>query len=270
MSRLLFTGIMAVTCLMPALSAEAQSPADAEDLYGQGVHAFFAGQIEEAADIFGQAIEQGSTDPRIYYFRGLTMAANGDMESANNDYMAGALIEVSPQNRHFDVGTALERIQGDYRMQIEKARREARFLAEQIRKGNAELSAADKAKTPVIPDAVPKNAKPIKSNLPDVNGVVNPGTPFAAPLAARTQKVIEKVAPPTAKQATPAADDDPFDDKGSSKPATADDDPFGGSNSSKPATAEDDPFNDKDSSKPKEKAEDDDPFGGGNSSNPSA
>ncbi|MDG2014728.1 MAG: hypothetical protein P8J33_14570, partial [Pirellulaceae bacterium] len=203
---------------------------------------------------FGQAIEQGSTDPRIYYFRGLTMAASGDMESANNDYMAGALIEVSPQNRHFDVGVALERVQGKARMQIERARREARFLAEQIRKGNAELSAEDRAKTPVIPDAVPKTAKPIKSNLPDVAGVVNPGTPFDAPLAARTQKVIEKVAPPTTTPVAP----------------TADDDPFGGGNASQPEPMEDDPFGDNDSSQPKTKATDDDPFGDSESSNSSS
>ena len=40
-------------------------------LYGNGVHAYFAGDFVKAHDLLSSAIAGGSRDPRCYYFRGL-------------------------------------------------------------------------------------------------------------------------------------------------------------------------------------------------------
>ena len=52
------------------------------ELYGQGVHHFFAREFEEAHEVLTSCIEQGSRDPRCYYFRGLTYTRLGRPDEA--------------------------------------------------------------------------------------------------------------------------------------------------------------------------------------------
>ena len=52
------------------------------DTYGEGVHAFYAGEYDEALELFSDAIEGGSTDPRCLFFRGLTQYRLGNPEAA--------------------------------------------------------------------------------------------------------------------------------------------------------------------------------------------
>src|SRR5262245_3919722 len=48
-----------------------------DDLYGRGVHAFFARNYPSAHELFTAAIKGGSRDPRAYYFRGLVYSRLG-------------------------------------------------------------------------------------------------------------------------------------------------------------------------------------------------
>lgn len=85
----------------------------------------------------------------------------------------------------------------------------------------------------------------MKTNLPDVKGVENPGTPFDKPLKARDPKTVEKIAMPSNSPSTPTenADDDPFDAGNASPSTSTEDDPFDNSPATKPSTpTEDDPF----------------------------
>ena len=63
--QLLSTGMVAIAMLVSAATAEAQSTKAMEQLYGQGVHAYHSGQMQNAVDAFSQAVSLGSRDPRV-------------------------------------------------------------------------------------------------------------------------------------------------------------------------------------------------------------
>jgi hypothetical protein len=98
-------------------------------LYGNGVHAYFAGQYEEAYEFFSSAIQAGTRDPRIYYFRGLTYLKLGRPEEAQQDFVKGAELETADVNQLYPVGRALQRVQGKHRLMLEQYREEARLTA---------------------------------------------------------------------------------------------------------------------------------------------
>ena len=50
-----------------ANGAVAQDDPELTLLYGEGVHAYFAGEYQEAHELFTSAIEQGSKDARCYF-----------------------------------------------------------------------------------------------------------------------------------------------------------------------------------------------------------
>jgi len=96
-------------------------------MYGQGVHAFFAGDYLEAHRLFTAAIEAGSKDPRVFYYRGLCLINLQRPEQAPADFQRGAELESSEEGRIYNVGRALERVQGHTRLELEKYRVKARM-----------------------------------------------------------------------------------------------------------------------------------------------
>ena len=107
---LLVTGVV----LLSAVSMHGQD-AVLSQMYGSGVHAFFAGKYVDAHGYFTSAIEGETNDPRCYYFRGLTYLRLGREEEAKADFQKGAELETADVNKFFRVGRALERIQGSQR-----------------------------------------------------------------------------------------------------------------------------------------------------------
>ncbi|MBL8868178.1 MAG: hypothetical protein JNK90_00225 [Planctomycetaceae bacterium] len=205
------------------------------ELYGRGVHAYFAGDTTGALTFLNDADTAGSTDPRVFYFRGLVKASMGMTDEAVVDFDKGAGLEVSSK-RAVEVGKALARIQGANRLQIEDARRKARLTAqankaqilrdqyESVKKSDAEM---------VRPAA---STPPVVETKPDVAA----NDPFANPEKMQDgAPTVDENKPATP---APAAEgDNPFGDDAPAKPAPAEDDPFGGSGGgAKPA--EDDPF----------------------------
>ena len=75
-------------------SASFAQEAVLDDLYGRGVHAFFAGSSREAHDLLTAAINGGSRDPRAYFYRGLIYMRMGRPEDANLDFQKGTELEV--------------------------------------------------------------------------------------------------------------------------------------------------------------------------------
>lgn len=118
-----FVGSVVLFASSCVSTAFAQNPLD--ELYGKGVHAYFSNNHALASELLTQAIDAGSVDPRAYYFRGLTQAMQGGMGAGQADYERGAELEVSGR-RTGDIGKALQRIQGAQRLEIEKARQDAR------------------------------------------------------------------------------------------------------------------------------------------------
>lgn len=220
--------------------------------YGSGVHAYFAADYVKAHDELTAAVNGGSSDPRVFYFRGLSYIRLGRPEEADLDFQKGAELEAKDVNKFYNVSKALERVQGFSRSAVEKHRVSARMAAfEQTRKMQQDRYEAQRAADrenalrpptePAMP-AVPGEPaekpveKPAVSDDPFNSGAgpkpVEPKAPATEPGPA---------APPAEK---PAATDDPFNTPAQPKPEAmpaeqpkpeekpaATDDPF-----SKPAT----------------------------------
>lgn len=98
------------------------------ELYGKGVHTYFRGDHATGANVLSEAISAGLQDPRAYYFRGLCNMNTLGVESALADFEEGARLEMAGKSS-VDIGRALERIQGQARVEIEKARTKAKLAA---------------------------------------------------------------------------------------------------------------------------------------------
>lgn len=113
-----------------ALSLPAFGQFDAlDELYGNGVHAYNGGNFAEAHNEFTQAIDNGSQDPRVFYFRGLSYLRLGRPQEAQRDFADGAKREMADSDRFYNVSKALERVQGRARAQLERFRSAARLAA---------------------------------------------------------------------------------------------------------------------------------------------
>jgi hypothetical protein len=107
----------------------------AAELYGRGVHAYFAGDYDSAMAFLNESIAKNATDPRPYYYRGLALAATEGLSAALPELAHAAEVEVSQQgDRRYDVNAALQRVQGAIRMELEKQRRAVRMAAAERKK----------------------------------------------------------------------------------------------------------------------------------------
>ncbi|MGB7325606.1 MAG: hypothetical protein WBD31_12100 [Rubripirellula sp.] len=113
-----------------SVQAQGQDAVLAE-FYGQGVHAYHAGKTTEAYELLSMAINNGSKDPRAYYFRGIVASASGRGYEADSDWQQGADLEARGEGSG-SIGAALSRFQGSGRIKLEEIRRKARmqFVAE--------------------------------------------------------------------------------------------------------------------------------------------
>ncbi len=128
MSKASLSLVVFLNCALTLIvfhEASAQVTNDANRLYGQGVHAYFAGNSAQAEVCISSALELKTDDPRYYYFRALALLRMGRTAEARGDMLVGAQLESQHPNR-FAVGTALERVQGADRLMLERFRRDAR------------------------------------------------------------------------------------------------------------------------------------------------
>lgn len=247
--------------LLPAPAAA--QPNDLEKLYGKGVHAYNDGRYDEAAAYFDEAVELGTRDPRIWYFRGIVKQTNGG--DGSEDFRKGASLEFATTGRFFDIGRSLEKIQGNVRLKIEDARRSARTAARAA--GPRAKPEGSLSGLPIVPNLVPGVRVIPQTNFPDTRGKQYPNTPFA--------QVPAGDASPAAAQPAPVTDD-PFPVE-TPQPDTGPEDPFGEEMPAEPAAGSDDPFaegSDADGDNPfgdnpsgedpdESGGDDDDPFGDG-------
>jgi len=100
-----------------------------ERWYGRGVHAYFEGHDARAVRDLSQAIEGGSKDPRVYYFRGLAYLKTGRIDAARADMARGGALETLDVDGAYPVSRSLERVQGAPRQLLERYRRQATMAA---------------------------------------------------------------------------------------------------------------------------------------------
>lgn len=221
-----------------------------DELYGEGVHRYFANDLSGADQILSQVINAGSKDPRVYYFRGLVHESMGADGTA--DFTSGARLEAEGK-RVVDVGTSLTRVQGRVRTKIEEARRDARIqveqqqlMLEQARRHQSESSANRLQPVP----APASNESPFPTDSIPANDTglapLTPAAPAApeAPMSDTSDPFGDDAAP--AGDATPAAGSDPFGAPAGDTPAPATpapapatpaaDDPFGAPAGATPAS----------------------------------
>jgi hypothetical protein len=233
--------VLAASLLAVGLGSSVRGAEDAvlAEMYGRGVHAYFDGRYEEAAETLSDAIAQGSKDPRVYYYRGLTFFRLGRLEEANSDFSLGAREEVKDVTLTTLSSRSLSRVQGGPRTLIEKARQTAR------KEHRAAQVASDKLRY----EEWQSNEKRMLRTVPAEDVAKPAEEPKAEEPKAEEPKTEEPKAEEPAKPAEPAAD--PFGDKPAEKPAEPAkpaEDPFGGAAPEKPATppaappAKDDPF----------------------------
>lgn len=229
LSRVLTAGLLAA-----GLSMSTNSVANAQgdglmEIYGEGVHQYFAGDLMAAEQLFSRVINSGSQDPRAYYFRGLVRERQGG--GGEFDFEQGARLEAEGR-LSVPVGLSLIRVQGATRGKIEKARRDARVLFKQQRAlmMEAQQNMAPATVVPSTPNAGPPT--------PSDTGAADP---FAEGL--RSPETTEDAEQPSTPEVDAATD--PFADDGAAaagdatttEPETTTEDPFGGD-----AGTEADPF----------------------------
>ena len=112
-------------CAIVPVGAETGSN---RELYRHGLTAYYSGDYQRAEALLTQAIEDGSLDARVYYYRGLALLASGRASAAVADFRRGAEIEYMRRTDR-EVNRALERIQGPARQQIERLRRDVKTSA---------------------------------------------------------------------------------------------------------------------------------------------
>jgi hypothetical protein len=156
--------LAACTGFLAAVGGVAAAPPTTDSLplaaaYGDGVHAYFAGDFQRAYEDLTQAIEAGTEDPRAFYFRGLAALRQGRSDEAEADFSAGADHE-SRGLGGWPVARSLERIQGAERLQLERHRMRARVAnlqrvreAERLRYSQIEAAQPDvlRRRRPVAP-----------------------------------------------------------------------------------------------------------------------
>lgn len=131
--------------------------------YGNGVHAYYAGDYHRSYDQLTAAIEGGTRDPRAFYFRGLAELKLGRVDEAEADFSTGADREAAEAG-NWPVARSLERIQGEPRLQLEKHRVRARLVAMEQRR-----------------QAVLRRYSEVEAVRPDVQRIRRPETVPAEP-----------------------------------------------------------------------------------------
>jgi len=192
------------------------------ETYGQGVHAFNGGRLTDATGFFTLAIDNGSRDPRAYYYRGIVNYVSDRLEEAEKDWSAGAAIEAMG-GPNLSIGRSLARFQGNGRLKLEQIRQTARLIA------LAEANARSKQRYGEI-KSTPENSTVFKPapRIP-AQPIAPPPTPPAASNPF-TDSNLGKVTP-IAEDALAGAMSDPFANEPKAAAPTAGGgaaNPFGG------------------------------------------
>jgi len=253
-----------------ANSASAQNQtAILAETYGQGVHAYNSGRPSDALKFFSLAIDNGSRDSRVYYYRGIVNYVSGRPEEAETDWQAGAVIEALG-GPNPSIGRSLARFQGNGRLKLEQIRQAARIKA--LAEANArskqrygeirstpENSAAVRPAPRVRPQPVVPPPKPPKATNPFASGELGQGETKKMGnddvLADAMKEPFDDKPKAAAGGAAPAGGGDPFGGGGAAPAGGGD--PFGGGGAAPAGGA--DPFGGGGT----EPAGGADPFGGG-------
>jgi len=257
-------GLTLAVAWLPAGSVSAQEGV-LSHFYGSGVHNYYERDYFNALADLSAAIDGGSQDPRVYYYRALANFRTGNSAAAQRDLEKGAKLESADVDQFYPVAKSLERVQGRERLTIERYRALARAQARQRQRqrDEARYEQRRRAEAQVLRQ-LPLGPPP----APLRRAVAAPAVPAAA---------AEPATPPAARPSAPPAAATPFDNPPPANPAATS--PFDEkpakeaapeTPAAKPPAAEpdaDNPFGDPDAKMPADKPADEgsgeeNPFGG--------
>ncbi len=234
MKKSILTAAFVAAC--PIVGIFISQPANAQnailaEMYGRGVHAYYGGRYEDANQFLSMSINNGSKDPRAYYFRGLVANAQGRSYEAEADWRQGAELEARVGGTAA-IGRSLSRFQGPDRLKLEELRQKARLevvakataRSEQrygeINGGAVEPLSASPRKPIAPPPIPPANDNPFADEIDNASGTakVESDDAFAGAMdaggAAPAAGAAADAAPAADAgglfDAGPAAADDPF------------------------------------------------------------
>ncbi|HEX3725248.1 MAG TPA: hypothetical protein VHV08_03355 [Pirellulales bacterium] len=210
----LLAGPVALALIVASAAGAQAQDAVLSELYGSGVHQYFSGNYSQAVTDLSVAVNGGTKDPRVLYFRALAEMRLGQQGAAQADMQRGALLESADATQLYPVGKSLERVQGSQRMLIERYRAVARAEAHQRqqRRDSVRYEQRRRAETQVL-----RNPAPLPAPVAPAPAAEAPASedPFA-------DDADKNGAPPAANP----PDEAPEDDK--QAPAAKDgEDPFG-------------------------------------------
>ncbi len=204
----MFRGIVVFIGGLALLSASTLSAQNAAlgQKYGSGVHAYFAGDYAQAYEQLTAAVNAGSRDPRVFYFRGLADLKLGRGPEAAQDFSKGAALESRDANKFYNVSKALERVQGAPRVELEKYRVDARMAVfeanERYRK--ARYEAIHREEKRVMRPMPPAPLEPLITPEPIATPTSDAADDvFAAPAGEKSAPKAAASPAPEAKKAQP-------------------------------------------------------------------
>ena len=161
-----FALFLIVACLFSG-QASAQTESTAAQLYGRGTYAFNAGQYADAIVAFDQMEQAATDDPRVFFFRGLSHLRSGNEAAATTDFQTASKMELTVSGRSYSVPKALERIQGQDRILIERYRRAAKktWEADQNKRRQDEFL-AEKEKNRQVYDNIIRSGEAAAATMP--------------------------------------------------------------------------------------------------------
>ncbi len=205
----LLANAMSANLVSVNLAAAADEPVT-KQLYGGGVHAYFAKEYKEAHELLSTAVAGKTEDPRVYYFRGLAQWQLGQPDEAKADFTTGADLEATAADDLYSIDKALERIQGKARLLIETARVTARSkeAARRLTENEKRFNRI-KANEPNILEGVKPPAKaPAKtSEPPKANATTEPPKTEGTAEGTAQFDPLREAAPPVTPRKVAAADD---------------------------------------------------------------
>lgn len=221
--------------------AAAQNETILAEVYGRGVHAFYAGQYMDANTYLTAAIDGGTRDPRAYYFRGMVASNEGRDAEAEADWTIGAQMEAQAGGG-FGIGRSLSRFQGSARLKLESIRQKARLdaLLNAAARSDIRMNELGVQPTPAAPAAGTAPAAAAPAPVAPAAPVAD--DPFAddGPAMAGGQPAVEKTDALEGLDGNPFADEAPADaGAAAGMPAADNSNPFG---EPAPADAGSDPF----------------------------
>lgn len=188
--------------------ATAQNEFVLAEVYGRGVHAYFAGQYDQANMYLTSAIDGGTRDPRAFYFRGMVANSRGLQDQAESDWLQGAKMEAAAGGGD-SIGRSLSRFQGSARLKLEEIRQIARMEALMTASARSDTRMRELGVDPAapVPSAQPRAAAPV-APAPPAPTAPAVSDPFAddGPAMAGGQPKLDS------PNALDGLDDNPFKD----------------------------------------------------------